>query len=240
EPNGTYRLFPAAARRPGDAGDRDAGARAGIAHGTGRHGAYHRFTHRPVRGDGCGIDAKQLDLGFIGVGHEPALEPVAGPRQFGAGGRDQPAGAAFGGRQHPAFVLQQRRQLFRRLHSHQNLHAAMTSKVQNAATRSSKMMPKPPRQPNPWNRSSAHATGPGLAASNTRNSTNAANWPAQLAGMTSQSTIQKAITSSQTMLPGSSTRMCAAVTVQAHQPIASAAAITSPMATEPSHFCITT
>src|SRR5574343_868536 len=102
--------------------------------------------------------------------------------------------------------------------THQNLHSAITSSVQKAATKSSNRMPQPPRQPKPSNRLSAQATGPGLAASKKRNSAKAANCPQNPMGMASHSTSQKATTSSQTMAPGSATPMWRAVTVQAHQP----------------------
>src|SRR5260221_349403 len=96
-------------------------------------------------------------------------------------------------------------------------HSAMTSSVQKAATRSSNMIPQPPRQPKPLKHRSAHLTGWGLAASKKRNSAKAMSWPQKPVGMTSHSTSQKATISSQTRLPGSATRMWRAVTVQAHQ-----------------------
>src|SRR5438105_5152475 len=216
EPDGADRLVRAAAARPGDPRHGDAHLRTRMPHGAERHGPGDDFAHGAMRGDQRRIDAEQFGLGFVGVGHEAAFEPVARSGEVGAGRGDHPAGAAFGGGQLPALVLQRLSELRHVVHD-QNLHAAMTSKAHSAATKSSKMMPKPPRQPKPWNSSSAQATGPGFTASKRRNSAKAANWPARPVGMTSHSTIQKAITSSHTMAPGSSTRMCAAVTVQAHQ-----------------------
>src|SRR5260221_56676 len=108
-------------------------------------------------------------------------------------------------------------------------HSAMTSSVQKAATRSSNMIPQPPRQPKPLKHRSAHLTGWGLAASKKRNSAKAMSWPQKPVGMTSHSTSQKATISSQTRLPGSATRMWRAVTVQAHQPRGMLPAISRPI-----------
>ena len=85
------------------------------------------------------------------------------------------------------------------------------------------MMPRPWRQPmgcpgTALNRASAQATGPGLAASKKRKATKAPNWPSQPTGPISHSISQKAQISSHTMAPGSLTRKCCAVRVQAQQP----------------------
>ncbi len=60
-----------------------------------------------------------------------------------------------------------------------------------------------------------------------------------LAGITSHSTIQKATTSSHTTWPGSGLRRWFTVTVQAHQPPASARAMVAPICAGVSHSCIT-
>ena len=99
------------------------------------------------------------------------------------------------------------------------------------------MMPKPPRGPKPLKCLSAQAMGSGLRASNARNSAKAASCISQPAGMSSQSTSQKAAISSQTMWPESAICMCCAVTVQAHQPSKKAAAISSPSCELESHCC---
>ena len=104
-------------------------------------------------------------------------------------------------------------------------HAAMTNTVQKAATKSSNMMPNPPRTPKPLKDLSAQATGPGLTASKKRNNAKATNCPQKPAGVTSHSTSQKATTSSHTILPGSDTCICLAVKVQAHHPVRSDAVI---------------
>ena len=101
------------------------------------------------------------------------------------------------------------------------------------------MIPQPPRGPKPLNNWSAHLTGWGLAASKKRNSAKHTNWPQKPMGMHSHRIIHMATTSSQTMWPGSATRMCWAVTVQAHQPTGMLAAMSQPICVLSSHSCST-
>ena len=105
----------------------------------------------------------------------------------------------------------------------------MTSSVHNAATRSSATMPTPCIQPRArLKRRSVQPMGPGFTASKKRNSTKAMHCASAPAGMTSQSTIQKATISSQTMAPGSAAARSSAVRVQAQTPTTSEAPITAP------------
>src|SRR5205085_182382 len=185
------------------------------------------------------VDAQELGLRFVRIRDEAALEPVARAAQLGAGRGDESTRAAFRGGEHPAAVLQLVRELVaqgRQVIAHvQVLHSAMTSSVQNAATRSSSRMPKPPRQPPPLNARSAQPTGPGFAASKKRNSTKAASCVIHPAGRSTHSTIQKATTSSHTTEDGSATRMLRAVTVQAHHPSGSDSATRPPRCAGVSH-----
>ena len=76
------------------------------------HGAGHGFAHGAVGGDQPGRHAQQFGLGFVGIGDEAALKPLAGACQVGAGGGDHAAGAALGGGQHQVAGLQGRADLF--------------------------------------------------------------------------------------------------------------------------------
>ena len=80
---------------------------------------------------------------------------------------------------------------------------------------------------------------PGFHSIKKRNNANAASCATKLAGVTSQRISQNATTSSHTMAPGSSTRRCLAVTVQAHQPTAIDANMTQPICAEDKYSCIT-
>ena len=148
------------------------------------HRARDLGADRAVRGDQRRRHAEHLGLGVVRVGDEAALEPVARAGERGAGGGDQAAGARLGGRDAVAAAAQQRageardQRGDRRRSLTTNLHSAITSSVQSAATRSSNRMPKPCAQPigaprRSLKRWSAQATGPGLAASKKRNSAKA-------------------------------------------------------------------
>ena len=71
-------------------------------HGAQGHGAGHGFAHGAVGGDQPGRHAQQFGLGFVGIGDEAALKPLAGARQVGTGGGNHAARATFSSGQHPA------------------------------------------------------------------------------------------------------------------------------------------
>ena len=95
------RLRRRAAVRPGDSGDadRDLGARF----------LERALGHRPrgltadgaVLGQCLGRNAEQLLLGGVGIGDKAALEHVGGTRDLRQKCGNKPAGAGFGGRDHP-------------------------------------------------------------------------------------------------------------------------------------------
>ncbi len=102
EPDRADRLVGAAARGPGHARHRDAHLRLRMPHGAESHGARDHFADGTVLCDQRFVHAQQFGLGGVRIGHEAALEPVAGAAQVGAGGSDQAAGAALGAGQHLA------------------------------------------------------------------------------------------------------------------------------------------
>jgi hypothetical protein len=204
KPHGAHGLVGAAAGGAGHAGDGHADLGARMGDGAFGHGAGHGLAHGAVLAISPAGHAQHLGLGLVGIGDEAALEPLAGACQVGAGGGDHAAGAAFGGGQHPATGQQGggnlnqiglQRLIGQALAAHfliviggvvrghqKNLHSAITSRVQKAATKSSHRMPQPPRQPKPLNRLSAQPTGPGLAASKKRNRAKATIWPQKAHG----------------------------------------------------------
>ena len=77
-----------------------------MAQGTQGHGLGHRLADRADTGNQGRVHAERFMLGVVGVSDKPPLEPLARPSQFGAGRRDQAAGATLGGGQAPAALQQ--------------------------------------------------------------------------------------------------------------------------------------
>lgn len=88
-----------------DAGDRHGEINVRMFEGTERHCGRGFLAHRAEGVDDVVIDAEHRVLGGVGVGDEAAFKPLAGASHLGAGGGNQPAGAAFGGGEHPLLVL---------------------------------------------------------------------------------------------------------------------------------------
>mmetsp|Transcript_49604 Transcript_49604/g.116490 ORF Transcript_49604/g.116490 Transcript_49604/m.116490 type:complete len:469 (-) Transcript_49604:772-2178(-) len=95
QPDGTDRLDRAAARRAGDAGDRQRPVDRGAGQQATRHLLGHLGADGAVLRDQRRRHAQQLGLGLVAVADDATLEPGAGPGQAGAGRGDQAAGAAL-------------------------------------------------------------------------------------------------------------------------------------------------
>ena len=93
--------------RAGNAGDGQRPIGVAVCQGTQSHGGCCRFAHGTVRGQGVGSYPEKLELGFIRVGYETALEP-SGTSGDGRQALPNPAtGAGFRGRQALAIGQQQ-------------------------------------------------------------------------------------------------------------------------------------
>ena len=118
---------------------------------TQHHGLRHCFTDRTVLLDQRMGNAQHLLLGFVAVADKATLKPLTGTGKVGASCSDHAAGATFCCAEHPTAAQQTRGQgCDVGLWAHWvACHKAKVKSVQNAATTSSNMMPKPPRQPCP-------------------------------------------------------------------------------------------
>ena len=151
QPDGANRFLGRTPSRSSNAGDGNADMSFGSVASTQSHGTCHGLTDSTVLHNQCCRHAQQFCFGFVGISHNAAFKPSAGTCQIGALGRNHAACAAFGGGHRPFQIEQLLGQaLDSRVH-HTHLHKAITSRVQAAATRSSKRMPQPPRQPKPLN-----------------------------------------------------------------------------------------
>ena len=97
------RLSRRSAARPRDAGDRHRDVARGCARARPRAiAARGRLRHGAVLERSSRRHAQHLDLGFVRIGDEAAVEPAGAARDVGDRARDEPAGARLGGRAQPA------------------------------------------------------------------------------------------------------------------------------------------
>ena len=118
-----------------------------------------------------------------------------------------------------------------------NLHSAITSSVQKAATKSSNRIPQPPRQPKPLNRLSAQPTGRAWRRQKAeQGKRHDLAHEAHGHGQPQQQPEGPPFRPTRWQ-PGSAMRRLRAVVVQAHQPTSAPPAISRPIAagTEPGH-----
>src|SRR5205807_545105 len=80
EAHRAYRLGRSAASRSGDPGHCERHAAFAFSQRTRCHFTRGLLAHRAVPGERIGAHAERLPLGGVGVGDEPALEPVGGAR----------------------------------------------------------------------------------------------------------------------------------------------------------------
>src|SRR5882762_2162990 len=101
-----YRLGRTAAAWSGDPGHRDRQAAFASPQRARCHFTRGLLAHRAAPGERIGAHAEQLALGVVGVGDEPALEPVGRARDRGDGLSNPAAGARFRRDQHLARRLE--------------------------------------------------------------------------------------------------------------------------------------
>ena len=146
------------------------------------HRPRHRLGDGAVLGEHRLGHAEHRGLGRVGIGDEAAVEDVRGAGDVGQRRADQAAGAAFGGgdaparaRGPPSSTARARASAIMRSHPCAIAASAATHDGGHArpAMTSSSITPVGPL------RRSAQPTGPGLPASNSRNSRKAATQPGQ-------------------------------------------------------------
>ena len=106
DPHRAHRLVLAAAAGAGDAGHRHGHAGAGIDQRAGDHLDHRLAADRPEGLQGLRAHAQHRLLGLVAVGGHAAVEPGRGAGDVGHGLGDPAAGAALGGDQAVALLVQ--------------------------------------------------------------------------------------------------------------------------------------